>query len=152
MTAATALRLAEHGNIVAIKEASGSLAQVMEIIRDAPPDFSVLSGEDELSLPIIALGGDGVVSVVSNEAPALMSKMVRMALANRMEDARALHFELLGLMRANFLETNPIPVKAALGMMGLIEEAYRLPLTRLSEVNRPRLRQELAKLGFVEGP
>jgi len=152
MTGATALRLAEHGNIVATKEASGSLAQVMEIIQDAPPGFSILSGEDDLTLPIIALGGHGVVSVVSNEAPALMSDMVRLALDGKMADAKALHYDLLGLIRLNFIETNPIPVKAALALMGLIHEEYRLPLTRISEANRERLHVELAGLQLVEMP
>jgi len=152
MTGTTALRLAEHGNIVATKEASGSLAQVMEIIQDAPPGFSILSGEDDLTLPIIALGGHGVVSVVSNEAPALMSDMVRLALDGKMADAKALHYDLLGLIRLNFCETNPIPVKAALALMGLIQEEYRLPLTRISDENRERLRIELAKLQLAEMP
>jgi len=150
MTGATALRLAGHGNIMATKEASGSIAQVMEIIQGAPPGFSILSGEDDLTLPIIALGGHGVVSVVSNEAPAMMSDMVRLALEGKVSDAKAVHFELLGLMHINFIETNPIPVKAALALMGLIQEEYRLPLTRISAVNRDRLRFELAKLSLVE--
>lgn len=150
MTGATALRLAEHGNIMATKEASGSIAQVMEIIQGAPPGFSILSGEDDLTLPIIALGGHGVVSVVSNEAPAMMSDMVRLALEGKVSDAKAVHYELLGLMHINFIETNPIPVKAALALMGLIHEEYRLPLTRISAVNRGRLRLELAKLSLVE--
>jgi 4-hydroxy-tetrahydrodipicolinate synthase len=149
MTGATALRLAEHPNIVATKEASGSLAQVMEIIRGAPSGFSILSGEDDLTLPVIALGGHGVVSVVSNEAPAMMSGMVRMALDGRFLEARTEHYELLGLMNVNFIESNPIPVKAALALMGLIQEEYRLPLTRLSPANRERLRMELVNVGLV---
>jgi 4-hydroxy-tetrahydrodipicolinate synthase len=152
MTGATALRLADHGNIVATKEASGSLAQVMEIVQGAPPGFSILSGEDDLTLPIIALGGHGVVSVASNEAPAMMSDMVRLALDGKVADAKTLHYKLLGLMHVNFIETNPIPVKAALALMGLIQEEYRLPLTRISEANRAKLRLELAKLQLVEAP
>jgi 4-hydroxy-tetrahydrodipicolinate synthase len=152
MTGSTALRLAEHGNIVATKEASGSLAQVMEIIRGAPAGFSILSGEDDLTLPIIALGGHGVVSVVSNEAPAMMGDMVRMALDGRFPEARALHYQLLGLMNVNFIESNPIPVKAALAIMGLIQEEYRLPLTRMSPANRERLEVELARLRLVGSP
>ena len=152
MTAETALRLAEHGNIVGTKEASGALTQVMEIIRGAPPEFSILSGEDNLAVPIIALGGHGVVSVASNEAPAMMSEMVRSALEGKMTEARELHYKLLGLMNVNFIETNPIPVKAALAMMGLIEEQYRLPLVPLAEANREKLHLELMKLNLVATP
>ena len=152
MTAETALRLAEHGNIVGTKEASGALTQVMEIIRGAPAGFSILSGEDNLAVPIIALGGHGVVSVVSNEAPAMMSEMVRSALEGKMTEARELHYKLLGLMNVNFIETNPIPVKAALAMMGLIEEQYRLPLVPMAEANREKLHLELMKLDLVAAP
>ena len=150
MNAETALRLAEHANIAGTKEASGSLAQVMEIVTNAPADFAVLSGEDDLTLPIITLGGSGVVSVVSNEVPDIMSAMVRAALDGRVADARELHYRLLGLMQVNFIETNPIPVKAALAMMGLIEEHYRLPLVPMADANRTLLRVELAKLQLVE--
>ena len=152
MTAETALRLAEHDNIVGTKEASGTLTQVMEIIRGAPSGFSILSGEDNLAVPIIALGGHGVVSVASNEAPAMMSEMVRSALEGKMTEARELHYKLLGLMNVNFIETNPIPVKAALAMMGLIEEQYRLPLVSMAEANREKLHLELMKLGLVAAP
>jgi len=152
MTAETALRLAEHDNIVGTKEASGTLTQVMEIIRGAPSGFSILSGEDNLAVPIIALGGHGVVSVASNEAPAMMSEMVRSALEGKMTKARELHYKLLGLMNVNFIETNPIPVKAALAMMGLIEEQYRLPLVSMAEANREKLHLELMKLGLVAAP
>ena len=152
MTAETALRLAEHDNIVGTKEASGTLTQVMEIIRGAPSGFSILSGEDNLAVPIIALGGHGVVSVASNEAPAMMSEMVRSALEGKMTKARELHYKLLGLMNVNFIETNPIPVKAALAMMGLIEEQYRLPLVSIAEANREKLHLELMKLDLVAAP
>ncbi len=152
MTAETALRLAEHDNIVGTKEASGTLTQVMEIIRGAPSGFSILSGEDNLAVPIIALGGHGVVSVASNEAPAMMSEMVRSALEGKMTEARELHYKLLGLMNVNFIETNPIPVKAALAMMGLIEEQYRLPLVSMAEANREKLHLELMKLDLVAAP
>ena len=152
MTAETALRLAEHGNIEGTKEASGALTQVMEIIRGAPSGFSILSGEDNLAVPIIALGGHGVVSVASNEAPAMMSKMVRSALEGKMTEARELHYKLLGLMNVNFIETNPIPVKAGLAMMGLIEEQYRLPLVPMAKANREKLHLELMKLDLVATP
>jgi 4-hydroxy-tetrahydrodipicolinate synthase len=146
----TVMRLAAHKNIRGIKEASGNLLQVMEILTRRPPGFSVLSGEDNLTFPILALGGDGVISVVSNEVPMLMSRMVREALAGRLSEAREIHFRLLGLMNANFIETNPIPVKAALAMMGLIGENYRLPLVPMSTENRNRLRERLTKLELVE--
>lgn len=152
MTGATALRLAGHGNIVATKEASGSLTQVMEIIRDAPPGFSILSGEDHLTFPIIVLGGHGVVSVVANEAPAKMNEMVRLALRGKLAGARAIHYDLLDMIHLNFIETNPIPVKAALKLMGLIQEEYRLPLTPISDENRERLQAGLAKLRLVDTP
>ncbi len=152
MTAETALRLAEHGNIAGTKEASGALTQVMEIIRGAPSGFSILSGEDNLAVPIIALGGHGLVSVASNEAPAMMSEMVRSALEGKMTEARELHYKLLGLMNVNFIETNPIPVKAALAMMGLIEEQYRLPLVPMADANRAKLHLELIKLDLMAEP
>lgn len=147
----TALRLAEHDNIQGIKEASGSVPQVMRILAGRPDGFRVLSGEDNLVMPLLALGADGVVSVASNEIPNEMSDMVRAGLAGDVETARRAHFRLLGLLEANFLETNPIPVKAALAMMGLIEERYRLPLVPLQEENRVALRGHLAELGLVEG-
>jgi 4-hydroxy-tetrahydrodipicolinate synthase len=147
----TVERLAAHGNIRGIKEASGSLLQVMEILTKRPSDFSVFSGEDNLAFPIIALGGDGVVSVISNEVPVLMSGMVREALVGRFPEAREIHFRLLGLMNANFIETNPIPVKAALAMMGLIGEYYRLPMVPIDPRNSETLRSHLVQLELVEG-
>lgn len=150
MQAETTLRLAVHERIVAVKEASGNLVQVAAILKDRPEGFSVLSGEDNLTLPLVALGGDGVISVVSNETPVWMSEMVRAALAGDLERARELHFRLLDLMNVNFCETNPQPVKAALAMMGLIDENLRLPLVPLSEPLRPRVRGVLAALGMVE--
>src|ERR1051325_7424008 len=126
--AKTTLRLAELPNIVAVKEASGNFGQIMEIIKDAPSHFRVLSGDDASALAVVCLGGDGIVSVVSNEAPALMSAMINAALQADVVRARELHYTILPLMNVNFIESNPIPVKAALAMMGLIEENYRLPL------------------------
>jgi 4-hydroxy-tetrahydrodipicolinate synthase len=145
----TVLRLARHGNIRGIKEASGNLGQVMEIIRQRPDGFRVLSGEDDLTYTILALGGDGVISVVSNEVPMMMSSMVRVALSGGWSEARELHYKLLDLMHANFIETNPIPVKAALSMMGLIQENYRLPLVPMKESNREKLRGYLAKMDLA---
>lgn len=146
----TVLQLADHDNIVAIKEASGSLSQAMAIIRSRPDGFAVLSGEDDLTLAMICVGGDGVISVVSNEVPGPMSDMVRKALAGDLEGARELHYRLLGLMNVNFVETNPIPVKAALAMMGLVEESYRLPLVPLAAASRDKLVAELEQLGLID--
>jgi 4-hydroxy-tetrahydrodipicolinate synthase len=150
MLPATVHRLAEHGNICGIKEASGNLGQVMEIIRGRRDGFRVLSGEDDFTFSILALGGDGVISVVSNEVPMMMSSMVRDGLAGNWSEARELQYKLLDLMHANFIETNPIPVKAALAMMGLIQENYRLPLVPMHQENREKLRRCLVKLELVE--
>lgn len=148
--AETTLRLAELPGIVAVKEASGDLDQVMEIIRHRPEGFRVLSGDDALTLPMIVLGADGVVSVVSNEAPAMFGELVDAALGGEFDRARALQYRLLPLMRANFIESNPIPVKAVLAMMGLLEESYRLPLTRASNESREALRNIASELGLLE--
>src|SRR5438093_1342642 len=148
--AKTMLRLAEIPNIVAVKEASGSLGQIMDIIRDAPKDFRVLCGDDALALAVVLLGGDGIVSVVSNEAPAMMSAMMNAALESNIPRARELHYKLLPLMNANFIESNPIPVKAALAMMGIIEENYRLPLVRISAANREKLAKIVEELGLLQ--
>jgi 4-hydroxy-tetrahydrodipicolinate synthase len=148
--ASTQLRLAEVPNIVAVKEASGSIGQIMEIIRNRPRDFRVLAGDDAFALPVIALGGDGVVSVVSNETPGWMRSIVDAALAGDFARARELHYKLLPLMDANFVESNPIPVKAAMAMMGLIEENYRLPLVPISAANREKLQKVVEQLGLLQ--
>ncbi|PYR89173.1 MAG: 4-hydroxy-tetrahydrodipicolinate synthase [Acidobacteria bacterium] len=148
--AKTMLRLAEIPNIVAVKEASGNLAQIMDIIRDAPSHFRVLSGDDALALAVVLLGGDGVVSVISNEAPAMMSALINAALESDIQRARELHYKLLPLMNANFIESNPIPVKAALAAMGMIEEMYRLPLVKISESNREKLLKVIETLGLLQ--
>jgi 4-hydroxy-tetrahydrodipicolinate synthase len=145
----TALKLAEHGNIGGIKEASGNLLQVMEIIKGRPDSFKVLSGEDNLTFPLLGIGGDGVISVAANEVPMMMSRMVRDGLAGNWEEARRLHYKLLGLMNVNFVETNPIPAKAALAMMGIVEENYRLPLVPLKDESRQKLRKELLALELI---
>ena len=147
---ATVLRLAEHPNIDGIKEASGALGQVRTILAGRTKGFSVLSGEDDLTLAMISLGAEGVISVVSNEVPNEMSKMVRYALNGKLDLAREIHYRLLGLMNANFIETNPIPVKAALAMMGRIGENYRLPLVPMAPVNRAKLADELKELGLID--
>ena len=150
LSAETTLQLAEAiPSIVGIKEASGNVDQVMEIIRNRPEGFQVLSGEDTLTLPIVAAGGDGVIAVVSNEVPRMYSDMTRAALAGNFARARELHYTLLPLMKANFLESNPIPVKAALAMMGLLDDVLRLPLTPLSEKHRASLRAALQTAGAL---
>jgi 4-hydroxy-tetrahydrodipicolinate synthase len=151
IAAATALRLAHDvTNIVAIKEASGDLGQIMSILRERPAGFRVLSGDDSLTLALIALGADGLISVASNEAPALMSQMVTLALAGDWAEARKLHYRLLPLMEANFIESSPGPVKAALTMMNLVEENLRLPLVPVGEKTRARLREVLSEIGLLE--
>lgn len=151
ISAETTLRLARDcENIVAVKEASGNLAQIMEILRGRPAGFCVLSGDDAFTFPMIALGADGLISVASNEAPELMARLVNLALEGNWEDARELHYRLLPLMEANFIESSPGPVKAGLAMMNLIEENYRLPLVRIEEKNRAVLRQVLTDLGLLE--
>jgi len=149
--AKTMLRLAEIPNIVAVKEASGNLGQIMEIIRDRPSDFRVLAGDDYLSLAVVCLGGDGIVSVVSNEVPRMMSEMINAGLEGSLAKARELHYKLLPLMNMNFIESNPIPVKAALAMMGLIEENYRLPMVRMSPANREKLAKAVEEVGLLQG-
>jgi 4-hydroxy-tetrahydrodipicolinate synthase len=152
ISAETTLRLArEVENVVAVKEASGNLSQVMEILRGRPEGFYVLSGDDALTLPMIALGADGLVSVASNEAPDLMSRMVDLALEGRWEEARELHYRLLPLMEANFAETSPGPCKAALALMGLLEENLRLPLVPVAEKTRELMRGIITELGLLKG-
>jgi 4-hydroxy-tetrahydrodipicolinate synthase len=148
--AKTMLRLAQIPTIVAVKEASGNLGQIMDIIRDAPGDFRVLSGDDAMALAVIALGGDGVVSVVSNETPGMMSAMIDAALEGNLAKAKEVHYRLLPLMNVNFIESNPIPVKAALAMMGLIEENYRLPLVRMTQANRDKVGNIVEELGLFQ--
>ncbi|HEX8899476.1 MAG TPA: 4-hydroxy-tetrahydrodipicolinate synthase [Chthoniobacterales bacterium] len=147
----TTLRLARDcENIVAVKEASGNLSQVMDILRARPDGFSVLSGDDAVTLPLIALGAEGIVSVASNEVPDLMSQMTNLALAGRWDEARALHYRLLPLMETNFIESSPGPVKAAMAMMGLLEENFRLPLVPITEQSRAKIREVLSDLGITE--
>ena len=151
ITAQTALRLArEVPNVVAVKEASGNLAQIMEILRDRPKDFLVLSGDDALTLAMIALGADGLVSVASNEAPREMSRLIDAALAGDWAAARKLHYRLLPLMDVNFVETSPGPVKAAMALMGLLEENLRLPLVPVTDATRARVREVVEELGLLK--
>ena len=152
IAAATTLKLArEVSNIVAIKEASGDFAQIMAILRDRPADFRVLSGDDAVTLPLMALGADGIVSVASNEVPDQMARLADLALAGKWEEARALHYRLLPLMEVNFIESSPGPVKAAMAMMGLLEEQFRLPLVPVKDASRARVREVLDGLSLL-GP
>ena len=153
ISAQTTLRLArEVANVVAVKEASGNFAQIMEILRERPRNFLVLSGDDALTLPMIALGADGLISVASNEQPGSMGKMVHAALGGGWKAARELHYKLLPLMEVNFVETSPGPVKAAMAMMGLIEESLRLPLVPVSDATRERVREVLKGVGVRVKP
>ncbi len=138
-------------NILAVKEASGDFAQIMAILRERPAGFLVLSGDDAVTLPMIALVADGLVSVASNEVPDLMVKLTNAALRGEWDDARALHYRLLPLMEANFIESNPGPVKAALAALGLLGEHFRLPLVPVQESTRAKLRSLVAELGLVAG-
>ena len=146
---ATVARLAKIPNIAGIKEASGSITQQMEVLAQVPSTFRVLSGDDAFTFPLMALGGVGIISVASNEIPGPMSRLAQLMLDGRVEEARKLHFQLLPLMQANFMESNPIPVKAALAMMGLIEEVYRLPMVPLKAENRTKLERVLEAQGLM---
>src|SRR2546421_2874259 len=152
IAAATVLKLARDcENIVAVKEASGDLSQIMAILRERPKNFRVLSGDDAVTLPLIALGADGIVSVGSNEAPDSMARLTELALRGEWAAARALHYRLLPLMEANFIESNPGPRKAALAPLGLLEENFRLPLVPVQEQSRQRVREVLSALGLMKG-
>ncbi len=151
---AVILRIArEVPSVVAVKEASGSINQMAEIVNGVKEiglkDFSVLSGDDSLTLPLIAVGGRGCISVVANEVPKQFSDMVHFALENKAEEAQKLHYEILELMNVNFIESNPIPVKTALSMMGLIEESFRLPLTNIEDKNRLSVEKALKGLKLI---
>ena len=150
IAASTCLHLArEVDNIVAVKEASGNFSQIMEILAGKPDDFAVISGDDATTLPLIALGAVGVISVVSNQAPRHFSDLVTAALEGRWSEARALHYRLLPLMEGNFTETSPGPVKAALAMMGIARERLRLPLVPVEASTREAMRGWLADLGLL---
>src|SRR3989338_8374477 len=140
--------------VVAVKEASSSLNQMMEIInevaKNGPKDFTVLSGDDSIALPLIALGGKGCISVVCNEAPKLFSDMIHRALEGNFKEAQRLHYQMLELMNVNFVESNPVPVKAALARMGFIEESLRLPLTLLEDKNRSAVEKALRGLKLIK--
>ncbi len=145
----TLARLAQIPNIRAVKEASGSINQIANVLNMVPDDFLVFSGDDAVTLPVIALGGVGIISVVSNEIPAEMAQMTRAAMTNDWDNARAIFRKYLPLMQANFIESNPLPVKAVLAMMGKIEEVYRLPLCPMKKDTRAKLEKIAAEAGLL---
>jgi 4-hydroxy-tetrahydrodipicolinate synthase len=146
---ATVKRLAEIDNIVGIKEASGNIGQMAQVAHHAPERIDILCGDDAIAIPLIALGGRGVISVVSNQIPAEMTKLTQLSIAGDFAGARALQRQWLPLMEINFVESNPIPVKAAMAMMGLVEPAWRLPLCPPSETNRARIEAVLKSCGLL---
>jgi 4-hydroxy-tetrahydrodipicolinate synthase len=146
----TLVRLSEVPGIAGVKEASGNVSQMCEICRAVPDDFLVLSGDDALTLPLMAIGGHGVISVIGNEAPAEMVRMVELAEAGDFAGARGLHRQLMPLMSANFVESNPIPVKAAMAAMGLLDEVYRLPMVPPSDASRRRILDALSASKLLE--
>jgi 4-hydroxy-tetrahydrodipicolinate synthase len=145
----TVVRLAEIKNITGIKEASGNIDQISELAVKVPDDFRILSGDDANTIPIMSLGGVGLISVVSNETPRWMADLTRFCLEGKFDEAMRIQRKLFPLMRLNFIETSPIPVKSALSMMGKIRENYRLPLVPLKSENREKVRAELKALGLI---
>ena len=146
---ATLIRLAEITNIVGVKEASGNIAQICDVRRNLPPDFLVVSGDDAITLPVMSVGGQGVISVAANEIPGELARMVEAVERNDWAAARALHHRYLPLMMINFVESNPIPVKAAMARMGLLAEVFRLPMVSPSEASRRRIERVLADLELL---
>jgi len=146
---ATLARLAEIPNIVGVKEASGNIAQIARVLHEVPPEFAVLSGDDAITIPLMALGGVGVISVASNEIPAEMTALARLCRAGDFEGARRLQRTYLPLMEMNFLESNPIPVKAALAEMGLCEAVWRLPMCAPSSATLARIRATLKETNLI---
>jgi 4-hydroxy-tetrahydrodipicolinate synthase len=150
MNAETQLRLAEScSNIVATKEASGDMNQIMQIIKNAPADFSVLSGDDSVTVPLISVGAKGIISVLSNYAPKQFSECIRLALKGKFKEAQKIHYSLFELMQLNFIEPNPIPVKYIMSLMGLVKEYYRLPLYPLKPESKKKIKQALKDTGFI---
>ncbi|MEP6495618.1 MAG: 4-hydroxy-tetrahydrodipicolinate synthase [bacterium] len=147
--ARTTLEMAGIPGIAAVKEASGQLSQIADVIRGRTPEFSVLSGDDEMTLPLMALGGDGIVSVISNATPKLMAQLCARMRAGELAQAREIHMRLLPWMRAAFVESNPLPAKAALAMMGRIKNVLRLPLVPMLETNNETVRAALTGAGAL---
>ena len=146
---ATLLSLADHNNIVGVKEASGNFNQMLDVVRSTPKGFSVLSGDDNLAVPLTIMGGQGVISVLSNFLPKEVSQMVKAALAGNISEAQRAHYQYMDLMKAMFIETNPVPVKAAMAMMGLIGEKYRLPLTPMTSEHHDQLQRILSAYQII---
>jgi 4-hydroxy-tetrahydrodipicolinate synthase len=146
----TLRRLAEIPNIVGVKEASGNISQIAEVCATVPEDFLVFSGDDAITLAVIGLGGVGIISVVSNEIPAEMTRLTQAALANKWDMARLIFRKYLPLMQANFMESNPGPAKAVLSMMGRMEEVYRLPIVPMRPENRAKLEKVVAEVGLLQ--
>ncbi len=150
VSADTIIRLAnDYGNILAVKEASDNMDQIMELIERRPENFSVLTGEDMLILPFMALGGDGVISVAANQIPKTVKRLVETVRSGNLAEAQTINRTYRKLFKLNFIESNPVPVKYALSRMGLLEEVYRLPLVPMSNENKSRLDAELASLGLI---
>jgi 4-hydroxy-tetrahydrodipicolinate synthase len=145
----TLKRLAEIENIVGVKEASGNISQMASVVHQVPESFNVLSGDDSITIPLIALGGRGVISVVSNEIPGEMTRLTQLAMAGDFVGARALQRTWMPLMDVNFVESNPIPVKAAMAMMGLCEPVWRLPMTAPSAQNHSKIEAILKSVGLT---
>ena len=146
---ATLKRLAEIENIVGVKEASGNIGQMASVVHQVPESFNVLSGDDSVTIPLVALGGRGIISVVSNEIPGEMTRLTQLAMAGDFAGARAMQRTWLPLMDVNFVESNPIPVKAAMAMMGLCEPVWRLPMVAPSESNRVKIEAVLKSVGLI---
>ena len=146
----TVKRLAEIDNIVGVKEASGSISQMAAVLDSVPDDFLVLSGDDAITIPLMSIGGRGLISVTSNEIPAEMTRITQLCLANDFAAAREIHRKYFRLMEANFVETNPGPVKAALGLMGLLDPVFRLPLVAPKPENLAKIRGALEAVGLVQ--
>lgn len=142
--------ITEVPQVIGIKEASGSITQIMDLIKKAPPEFIVLSGDDTLTYPIMTLGGRGVISVASNEIPRKMTDITSSALSGDWETAKKIHYEWLDLMNINFIESNPQPVKTALSMMGMTQEVFRLPLVNMENKNRELLKKILLKHNLIK--
>lgn len=145
----TLLRMAKHEMIVGVKEASGDISQMMDVIQNRPKGFSVMVGDDNIAFPFTALGGDGVVSVISNIIPGKMEKMIRLTKENKIEEARKIHYDILPLCKGMFIETSPLPVKSAMSMMGLCKEVYRLPLCEPLESTRKKLKALLKESSLI---
>src|SRR5579863_2164312 len=146
----TVRRLSEIENIIGVKEASGNISQITQVIQQVPEDFLVLSGDDALTLPIAAMGGRGIISVASNEIPAEMTQLARLCVAGKFEEARTMQRKWLPLLEVNFIETNPTPVKAAMAEMELLEPVFRLPLVPPRTENLAKIRTVLESLALIE--